>query len=256
MFSRVACRGTVVCVLAIIGASAAARACTAATPGTSPRRPNILWIMSDQLRYDCLGASGNRIIKTPNLDRLAQQSANFTQAFVQAPVCVPSRASYFTGRYPHSHRNRVNYTPLAAGEVLFPTRLQAAGYRTTLVGKTHLYYRYPPTPDEARRTGFELVDLHDGVPFTDPWSGRTMALLINKTLPPDAMMFLSKNTILASMIENDWDKTDGAYYGYFTRLLKYGLTDILRAAYSRLWYLVNLHPDQMLFVGNIDIDQA
>jgi arylsulfatase A-like enzyme len=133
-------------------------------------RPNILWIMADQLRYDCVGANGNRIIKTPNLDRLAQQSANFSHVFVQAPVCVPSRASFFTGRYPHSHRNRVNYTPLAASEVLLPARLHSAGYRTALVGKTHLYHHYPPTADEARQTGFELVDLHDGVYFTDAWS--------------------------------------------------------------------------------------
>ena len=136
----------------------------------APRRPNVLWIMCDQLRYDCLGANGNQLIKTPHLDRLAAASANFSNAFVQAPVCVPSRVSYFTGRYPHSHRNRVNYTPLAATEVLLPARLKAAAYRTALVGKTHIYYNYPPTPEEVRRTGFELVDVHDGVPFTDEWS--------------------------------------------------------------------------------------
>ncbi len=150
----------------------AAVVCAASAWGgdAAPRRPNILWIMSDQLRYDCVGANGNAIIKTPNLDRLAAESANFSRAFVQAPVCVPSRASFFTGRYPHSHRNRVNYTPLAASEVLLPAMLQRAGYRTALVGKTHLYYRYPPTTDEARRTGFDLVDLHDGAGFTDEWS--------------------------------------------------------------------------------------
>ena len=126
--------------------------------------------MCDQLRYDGVGANGNPIIKTPNLDRLAGRSANFSRAFVQAPLCVPSRASFFTGRYPHSHRNRVNYTPLAPSEVLLPARLQRVGYRTALVGKTHLYYHYPPTGEEAHRTGFDLVDLHDGVPFTDPWS--------------------------------------------------------------------------------------
>ena len=91
----------------------------AAAPST---QPNILFIMADQLRYDCLGSSGNRLIRTPNLDRLAAQSANFSNAFVQAPVCVPSRISFFTGRYPHSHRNRVNYTPCDPRETLLEHR--------------------------------------------------------------------------------------------------------------------------------------
>ncbi len=133
-------------------------------------RPNILFIMTDQQRADCVGANGNRIIQTPNLDRLAAESANFTRAFVQSPVCTPSRACYFTGRYAHAHRNRVNYTPLDDDEILLPARLQSAGYRTALVGKLHLYYRYPPTREEAARMGFDEVELHDGVPFTDPWS--------------------------------------------------------------------------------------
>ena len=141
-----------------------------ASPATEGSRANILWIMADQFRADCLGANGNQIIKTPNLDRLAAESANLTSAFVQSPVCVPSRASYFTGRYPHSHRNRVNYTPLKADEILLPKRLQMLGYKTALVGKTHLYYDYPPTQDAARRTGFDLVDLNDGVSGTDPYS--------------------------------------------------------------------------------------
>ena len=160
--------GFLLCVSA--GRTEDTRAEAATTPAGDTRRPNILWIMADQLRYDCVGANGNRIIKTPHLDRLAEESANFSSAFVQAPVCVPSRASFFTGRYPHSHRNRVNYTPLAASEVLLPARLKTAGYRTAIVGKSHLYYHYPPTVDEARQTGFELVDLHDGVNFTRMWS--------------------------------------------------------------------------------------
>ncbi len=142
----------------------------AAPEAGSAKRLNVLWIMCDQLRYDCLGANGNAIIKTPNLDKLAKRSANFSRFFVQSPVCTPSRVSYFTGRYPHSHRNRVNYTPLAANEALLPTQLQSAGYRTALIGKTHIYYDYPPSSAAAQRTGFELVDLHDGVPFTDRWS--------------------------------------------------------------------------------------
>ena len=141
-----------------------------ASTGAAPRRPNVLFIMTDQQRFDCLGANGNRIIKTPNLDRLAARSANFSHTFVQAPVCVPSRACFFTGRYPHAHRNRVNYTTLDSDEIMMNARLQTAGYRTALIGKTHLYYCYPPTPEEAGRTGFDVVELHDGVSYTDQWS--------------------------------------------------------------------------------------
>ncbi|MDX1357873.1 MAG: sulfatase-like hydrolase/transferase, partial [Clostridia bacterium] len=72
------------------------------------RKPNVLFIMADQLRFDCIGFNGNGIIRTPNLDRLAGQGANLQSLFIQAPVCVPSRQTFFTGRYPRYHRNRVN----------------------------------------------------------------------------------------------------------------------------------------------------
>lgn len=130
-------------------------------------RPNILVIMTDQHRWDCIGANGNPLIRTPNLDRLAESSANFTHFFVQAPVCVPSRASFFTGRYPHSHKNRVNYTPLDRDEVLMQSRLRDAGYTTASVGKLHYH---PPTVMEARRTGFDWVELHDAVSPLDRFS--------------------------------------------------------------------------------------
>ena len=124
-------------------------------------------MMADQFRYDCLGANGNKIVRTPNLDRLAAQSANFGNAFVQAPVCVPSRVSYFTGRYPHSHKNRVNYTPCDPREVFLQRMMKDAGYQTGTVGKLHLY---PPTAEHARETGWDRVLLHDGVGTTDPYS--------------------------------------------------------------------------------------
>src|SRR4051812_16058361 len=133
----------------------------------TPRRPNILFIMTDQQRWDCIAANGNSLIQTPSMDRLAARGANFTHAFVSAPVCVPSRISFFTGRYAHSHRNRVNYTPLDPSETLLQARLKAAGYRTASIGKLHYT---PPTPEEAQRTGFGIVELHDSVSFTDPWS--------------------------------------------------------------------------------------
>ncbi|MEZ5355740.1 MAG: sulfatase-like hydrolase/transferase [Bryobacteraceae bacterium] len=139
-----------------------------AAPGLSAaqpaRRPNILFLMTDQQRYDTIGANGQRLVRTPNLDKLAAESANFSRCYVQSPVCVPSRVSWFTGRYPHSHRNRVNYTPLDAGEMLLQRYLKDAGYRTASVGKLHYW---PPTAAHARSTGFDEVLLHDGVAKVD-----------------------------------------------------------------------------------------
>ena len=131
-------------------------------------RPNILFIMTDQHRWDCLGANGNKIIKTPNLDRLARASANFTHAFVQAPVCVPSRASFFTGRYPHSHKNRVNYTPL--GSRGNPDAGAPQSRRLSNGAPLASSTLMPPTVEEARRTGFDRVELHDAVPYLDRFS--------------------------------------------------------------------------------------
>jgi arylsulfatase len=130
-------------------------------------RPNVVFIMADQLRYDCLGANGNHIVQTPNIDRLSAQSANLANTFVQAPVCVPSRISFFTGRYPHSHKNRVNYTPCDSREILIQRRLQQAGYQTGSVGKLHYY---PPTAEQARSTGFDQVLLDDGHHRLDEYS--------------------------------------------------------------------------------------
>lgn len=128
---------------------------------------NVLVIMFDQWRFDCLGANGNGLIRTPNLDKLAGRSARFTNTFVQAPVCVPSRVSYFTGRYPHCHKNRVNYTPYRGAEPLLQSLLQKAGYKTGSVGKLHYW---PGTNAHARSTGFDFVQLDDGIPRTDKFS--------------------------------------------------------------------------------------
>ena len=142
-------------------------ACLCLSSASAGEKPNILFIMTDQQRWDCIGANGNAIIQTPNMEGLGGRGANFTHAFVSSPVCVASRISFFTGRYAHAHRNRVNYTPLNSGEVLMQARLQAAGYRTAVVGKLHYF---PPTKEHAHQTGFDVVELHDGVSHTDLWS--------------------------------------------------------------------------------------
>lgn len=101
-------------------------------------QPNILWICTDQQRYDSIAALGNPLIHTPNIDSLVQQGAAFRRAYCQSTVCSPSRASYLTGRYPRTTGCRQNGQTLPASERLISRILADAGYMCGLVGKQHL----------------------------------------------------------------------------------------------------------------------
>jgi len=100
-------------------------------------RPNVLLIMADQFRADALGVAGNKVIHTPNLDRLAGTGVMFTECRVQHPVCMPSRASIFTGRYPSAHRVRTNGVTLSRLEKTLAQVYLESGYRTGGAGKFH-----------------------------------------------------------------------------------------------------------------------
>ncbi len=103
------------------------------------KKPNLLFIMTDQQRFDALGANGNDIIQTPNLDALAGSGANLQEYFTNCPVCVPSRCTLFTGRYPHSHGVKENYNFLEPGREFHLFRiLKQAGYKIGYCGKNHL----------------------------------------------------------------------------------------------------------------------
>ena len=102
------------------------------------KQPNILWICTDQQRFDTIHALGNSHIHTPNLDRLVEEGVSFLHAYVQSPVCSPSRASFLTGRYPRTTRMRQNGTQIPADEVLISRILADNGYRCGLAGKLHL----------------------------------------------------------------------------------------------------------------------
>ncbi|MDF0595250.1 sulfatase [Psychromarinibacter halotolerans] len=118
------------------------------------RRPNILWICADQMRFDTIHALGNPHINTPNLDRLVAQGTSFRRTYTQNPVCTPSRASFLTGRYPAAHRvyrNGVESFP--PDEVLVTKLFAEAGYDCGLVGKLHLSTatRHEVRPDDGYR---------------------------------------------------------------------------------------------------------
>lgn len=100
-------------------------------------RPNILFIQTDDQRFDDLGCVGNPIIKTPNVDRLAAEGTRFVNAFVTTAICCSSRASVLTGQHMWRHGIRDFATPLSAGQfdLTYPALLQRAGYRTGFIGK-------------------------------------------------------------------------------------------------------------------------
>lgn len=101
------------------------------------KRPNVLFIMLDQLRADCLGVAGHPLVQTPSIDLLAGRGVRFENAFVQSAICGPSRMCFYTGRYVHAHRSTWNAVPLPAEEKGIGEYFRDAGYRTVSVGKTH-----------------------------------------------------------------------------------------------------------------------
>ena len=119
------------------------------------KRPNILWICTDQQRYDTIHSLGNEHIRTPNLDRLIEEGVAFTRAYCQSPVCTPSRACFLTGRYPsavHVNRNGNAYFP--EDVELITRRLANLGYDCGLAGKLHLSAaegRVEVRPDDGYR---------------------------------------------------------------------------------------------------------
>jgi len=100
-------------------------------------QPNIVVFNTDQQRADCLGCAGNPV-DTPTVDALASEGRRFPNAFVTSPLCSPSRASMFTGRYPHEHGVYGNDVPLPENQQTFVEYLSRAGYETALYGKWHL----------------------------------------------------------------------------------------------------------------------
>ena len=147
-------------------------------------RPNVLWIMADQLRFDYLSCYGHPHLHTPNIDALAARGVRFTNTYAQSPVCGPSRMSAYTGRYVRSHGSSWNGIPLRVGEPTLGDHLRAAGARAALVGKTHMvadrkgmdWLGIDPASDIGTRVaqcGFEPFERDDGLHPSSPrqnWS--------------------------------------------------------------------------------------
>ena len=143
------------------------------------KRPNIIFILADDLGWAELGCYGNRFNETPHLDHLAKRGLRFTHAYASAPVCSPYRAAFLTGQYParvgildYLRPNSEN--GLSTDHVTLPERLRDAGYATGMIGKWHLSgYRYHGAKRVVRptdhgfdwNTGSEIKGVGNGANF-------------------------------------------------------------------------------------------
>ena len=134
-------------------------------------RPNILFICTDQQRYDALGCYGNPYIQTPTIDRLADEGVLFEQCYVQSPVCAPSRASLVTGQYVGNHGLWANGVPLAPHQPIVSRALADSGYDCGMIGKMHLAAcfegRTEPRLDDGYGTYHWAHDPSHGSPEND-----------------------------------------------------------------------------------------
>lgn len=132
-------------------------------------QPNILIVYADQMRYDSMSPSGNRIVKTPHLQRLADEGVTFDNAYTSYPLCCPFRASLMTGKQAQGHGMTQNHFPLRADQDFVAEHMAQAGYQTLYVGKWHLEGGPKPgfvPPD--RRFGFEnFVGFNRGHQYLD-----------------------------------------------------------------------------------------
>src|SRR5438477_8038441 len=115
-------------------------------------RPNVIFILMDDMRWDCMSCAGHPFIKTPNIDRIAHEGAMFKNYFVTLPLCSPSRATLLTGQYAHKNGvidNVTDHSALSHELMTYPRILQQSGYETAFIGKIHM------GTDPSPRPGFD-----------------------------------------------------------------------------------------------------
>jgi arylsulfatase A-like enzyme len=145
-FSVPALLGLMLAVLTVSQAGAAA-----------DKRPNVLFILTDDQRADAMSIAGNKVLQTPNMDRIGQEGVYFKNTFCTTSLCSPSRASILSGVYAHTHGVRDNFTEYPTSVKSFPMALQEAGYETAYIGKWHM-----GEGNDLPRPGFNWFVTHKG----------------------------------------------------------------------------------------------
>src|SRR5262245_58984147 len=122
-----------------------------------PARPNVVFILTDDQRWDTISLNPKSVVKTPHIDRLGKEGVYFPNAFCTTSLCSPSRASILSGLYAHSHGVTNNFTEYPAVLPSFPAQLQKAGYATAYIGKWHMGEN-----NDRQRPGFDYFVTHKG----------------------------------------------------------------------------------------------
>ena len=232
--------------LGTLGAAAAAS--LGCSGGTVPDRPpNILFLLTDDQRFDMFGAGGNRIIRTPHMDRLAREGVLFTNNFVTTSICAVSRASFFTGLYARCHGIHGFSKPLSEEQhaLSYPVRLREAGYRTGFIGKygvgsaQHLenaaarydYFEGWPgqgqylVPGRAHMTehlGNQAIEFLDGSDGGQPWnlSVSFKAPHVQDNLPPYFINDPRFDGLYDGVRLQPFPHMDGSYYASLPEFLQ------------------------------------
>jgi len=163
--------------------------------GQRTNRPNLVFILVDDLRFDALGYMGHPFVKTPNIDRIAREGAIFRNTFVTTPLCSPSRGSFLTGRYVRSHgvKDNTDNAALSHKLVTFPRLLHDAGYETAYVGKWHMGTDDMPRPGFDRWVSFRGQGVYDDPPLNVDGERITRQGYMTDLLAEYAVEFIRKS---------------------------------------------------------------
>lgn len=129
----------------------------ALVPCANAARPNVLFVITDDQRWDAFGLGGSKHLKTPNMDRIGREGVHFKNTFCTTSLCSPSRASILSGMYAHKHGVIDNFTEYPEGFRSFPMVLQSSGYDTAYIGKWHM-----GEANDEPRPGFNWFVTHKG----------------------------------------------------------------------------------------------
>ncbi len=191
------------------------------------RPPNFLLFMTDQHRADHLGCYGNPIVQTPNIDGIANRGQRFDNFYVACPICMPNRIAMMTGRMPSTNGSRHNGIPLDLEAVTYVDLLRAAGYKTALIGKSHLQNMTGRPLDDS--SGSKTDDL------VEPPEGLSDAVRDRRTGP------LYEAEMMKLWAKDPDREIQLPYYGFDHVRFANGHGDQVHGHYDR--WLLDRHPD-------------